>query len=145
MGEPCHGFRRGVQVRPCRFAPARPHSGGLGPIGTHIGILLPGLRPVIARFSAISHGRLCAPSSGVATLRQADGDRPARGLAARLIAAPLARAFPHYDRRLITAGYQKRSSPAVLRCLQTVRNNYNKPRLLSTEMSLILKVVTERT
>lgn len=87
MGEPCHGFRRGVQVQP---AGSRLHArtrGGLGPIGTHIGILLPGLRPVIARFSAISHGRLCAPSSHVATLRQADGDRPARRLAARLIAA----------------------------------------------------------
>lgn len=59
-----------------RFAPAHPHSGGLGPIGTHIGILLPGLRPVIARFSAISHSRLCAPSSHVATLRRADGERP---------------------------------------------------------------------
>lgn len=44
---------------PGRFAPAHPYSGGLGSIGTHIGILLPGLRPVIARFSAISHSRLC--------------------------------------------------------------------------------------
>ncbi|EFN60717.1 hypothetical protein EAG_09356 [Camponotus floridanus] len=61
MAEPCHDFRQGVQVsEPCRFTPARPHLGRLGPIGTHIGILLPGLRPVIARFSAISHGRLSA-------------------------------------------------------------------------------------
>jgi len=55
MAEPCHDFR-GVQVRP---AGSRLHARiarRLGPIGTHIGILLPGLRPVIARFSAISHG-----------------------------------------------------------------------------------------
>lgn len=106
-----------VQVRP---AGSRLHARtrGLGPIGTHIGILLPGLRPVIARFSAISHGRLCAAALSRAAPRRSG--RPAtvqRGLGARLIAVRVC-AIPCYGQKSISGGLQKFQSPVVSRYCQ---------------------------
>lgn len=60
----------------------------LGPIGTHIGILLPGLRPVIARFSAISHGR------------SVRGAPPGRRPSSAKIRRACVRAIPCYQSRI---------------------------------------------